>query len=245
VRLVLLAAGFATRLHPLTLDRAKPLLEVGGRPILDHILDCALPLPGLRGLVLVTNARFACDFQAWLAARALLLPTTLIDDGATCEADRLGALADLALALEQVPREEECLVIAGDNLIQIDLAPYLERMRSEGAPVILCRRLEGHVPPGRYGELELDPAGRVTRFREKPPHPSSPWVSTGIYLFPAGLRDRLEDYLASGGHRDAPGHFLEWLAPRQPLYALPLRGRLFDIGTPESLAQARAAFDTP
>jgi glucose-1-phosphate thymidylyltransferase len=239
---VLLAAGFATRMYPLTRDRAKPLLEVGGRPALDWILERALAVPGLREVRVVTNARFRAQFDEWRAALgALPVPVRVIDDGTHTNDTRLGALGDLALALEGT-EDEELLVLAGDNLIDFDLAPHVARMRREGRPLLFARTIEGAVPPRRYSEIVVDAHGAVTSFREKPADPRSNLSAPALYVFPADVAAELRAYLAAGGDADAPGHFLAWLHGRRALTAVPLPGAWHDIGNLETLERARADY---
>lgn len=243
MKVVLLAAGFATRLYPLTLDRAKPLLEVRDRPILSWILDRALALPDITDVVVIANHRFAAQFEQWRQEWSIHVPIRVIDDGATSDATRLGAVRDLLLALERSPPAEDVLVCAGDNLIDFSLAPFHAEYRAAGrVPMVMYRRVAGTVPPARHGEIVADEAGRVIAFREKPPQPTSPLVSVGIYLFPAAIVGWLQAYLAQGGNPDAPGHLLEWLVGVTQVQARPIGGDWFDIGNHETLDAARRTF---
>jgi len=242
VNAVVLAAGFATRLWPLTLDRAKPLLEVGGRPVLSHLLDRVLELRAVERVVVVTNARFHAKFEAWRKDYISRAPIELVCDGAQSEAEKRGALADLELALESVPAGQDVLVVAGDNLIDTDLAPFARAFARAGEALVTCREVAGAVPPGRYGEVTLDARGRLVRLREKPPDPRTNLAAICLYVFRPAVRARLAEYLGSGGDHDAPGHFLAWLAPRAEVTGFVLKGRYFDIGNRESLEAARAAF---
>jgi glucose-1-phosphate thymidylyltransferase len=244
MKAVLLAAGFATRLHPLTLERAKPLLDVGGRPVLTRLLERVLELPGLDEVAVVANRRFSRQFQAWADGLDTPVPLRLIDDGALDDAHRLGAIGDLALALEQLPDDGAPLFVgAGDNLVETDLASYARRFAAEPTrPLLIVRRIEGEVPPGRYSEVVLGPDSLVTSFREKPADPRSPLSAVGLYFLPSEARAWVRQYIDEDGNPDAPGHFLEWLARRQPLRAAPLEGSWHDIGNLQTLAAARAAY---
>jgi glucose-1-phosphate thymidylyltransferase len=245
MKAILLAAGFATRLHPLTLERAKPLLEVGGRPVLSRLLERVLELPGLDEVAVVANRRFFGQFEAWAGGLAAPVPLRLIDDGALDDAHRLGAVGDLALALGRLPDDGAPLfVAAGDNLVEADLAAYARRYAGAPAhPLLIVRRIVGEVPVGRYSEVVLDERGHVRSFREKPPDPRSPLSAVGLYFFPPTVRRWTRRYLDEGGNPDAPGHFLEWLARREQLRAAPLEGEWHDIGNLQTLAAARAAYE--
>jgi glucose-1-phosphate thymidylyltransferase len=169
------------------------------------------------------------------------MPLRIVDDGATSNDTRRGALGDLALALGDSP-PGDVLVLAGDNLIDFDLAPYAERLGEH--PIVFARTIDGIVPPSRYSEIEVDGAGRVTSFREKPAEPRSNLSAPALYLFPADVTDDLRTYLDAGNDPDAPGHFLAWLHGRRVLEACPLPLGWYDIGDLETLERARAAYDS-
>lgn len=233
MKAVLLAAGFATRMYPLTRDRAKPLLEVGGEPLIGRLLRQAVAA-GADEVVVVTNARFEGDFRAWAAAAACPVPLRVIANGAREDHELRGALADLALALEQgLPDGSPggFLVAAGDNLLESDLAAYAARFRAGDEPMLLVRETPPPVPPGRWSDVALAPDGSVRSFREKPDDPSGGWSAVGVYFLPADLPAQLAAYLAGGGNPDAPGHFLAWLVGRGPVRAAPLDAPWHDVGS--------------
>lgn len=238
----LLAAGYATRLQPLTLDTPKPLLDVGGAPILTRILERVCALEGLREVVVIGNRRFAAQFDAWAAAQRCAVPLRVLDDGSTSDADRLGAVGDLAFALRQVPAgDEDWLVVAGDNLLEFDLAALQREFERRRRPLLVLRE-ERQRGPSRYNEVTVDADGTVTRFREKPADRGSPLAAIAVYFFTPEVAGLLRDYLDAGGETDAPGHFVEWLVGRTPVGSARLSGEWFDIGTPETLAAARRRF---
>lgn len=245
LRLVVLAAGFATRLYPLTRDRAKPLLEVGGQAMLTRLVSQAAATGALHDVVVVHNRRFAADMLRWRAGLPAGLPAVrLIDNGVADEAQARGAVADLALALERSPPAAEGLgghlVVAGDNLLDLSLEPVVRRFLAEGRPRLLVRQLAEPVVAGRYGEVLLDGQGRVLRFREKPARPESPYAPLAVYLLPPDLPSLVERYLERpGAERDAPGHLLAWLCDACPVQAEPVGGRWFDVGNTEQLEAAR------
>lgn len=239
MRAVLLAAGFATRMYPLTRDRAKPLLEVGGRPILSHILDRVLEIPDLSSITVVTNHRFAADFERWRDGAMSSVPIRVVDDGSMSDDDKRGAIADLRLALAGTDSREPFVVVAGDNLIDFSLASLAATFRATGRALIVLRTIEGEVPPRRHGEVTLDATSRVVRFREKPDDPRSRQTATCIYFFPADVEPLLTRYLDEGRNPDAPGYFIQWLVERVPVDGRPFEGRWFDIGNLESYERAR------
>ena len=242
MNVVVLCAGYATRMYPLTRDHPKPLLDVGGRPVLSRLMDRVFTIPGLKHGVLVSNHRFLDRFRAWIDAYGAPIPLTLVDDGSVDENDRLGALRDLALAWDALPaeaRRDGVVVVGGDNLIAFDLTGPGARFDGALRPLLLVRRISGDVPPGKYSEVVLDDGGKVVSFREKPRDPRSDLSCICLYFFTPEIRHRLGEYLEGGGNPDAPGHFLEWLNPRMELHAERVSGPWFDIGSIETLEQAR------
>jgi len=244
VKVVLLCAGYATRMYPLTRDFPKALFEVAGKPILTHLLDRIANLPGVDEVVLLSNHRFAPQFEAWARNARCPWPIRVIDDGSTEESNRLGALGDLALAVRETPlADHDALVVAGDNLVLFDLAPLARTFASRRAPQLALRRAANDASRSRYGEALLDRSGRVVRFREKPPDPESDLAAIALYFLPPATWPLLERYLAEGGNRDAPGHFVAWLVRETPVYGEPIAGPWYDIGDLDSLARARAELE--
>jgi glucose-1-phosphate thymidylyltransferase len=244
LRAVFLAAGFATRLYPLTQSKAKPLLEVGGVAMMSHIVAQVVRTGAVVDGVVVTNGRFHQDFVQWQRSLTTPLPLTLVNDGAMNNESRLGAVRDLCLALEQQPSgalPDGYLVLACDNLFDFDLTQLLDRFRVSGAGQLIVRQVPSPVPPGRYSEVMLD-GERVSRFREKPDQPESDLSAIAVYLLPRELPQLVAEYLQSGANPDAPGHLLAWLSQRLPLEATRLTGTFRDIGSLQDLEQAQAEY---
>lgn len=241
MNLIVLAAGYATRLYPLTRDRPKPLLEIGDRPLLSHTLGRVLALGEIDEIVVVCNARFAADFETWRDGLDLAVPLHLVNDGSTEPENRLGANVDLALGLREANTGRDSLVVAGDNLIGFDLAEPRDRFRESGCPTLIVRQVENETGPSRYNDVELDADGRVTSFREKPARRRSPLAAVAVYFYPPEVSVWLTRYLEGGGNPDSPGHFVAWLVEQTPVVGAPLRGSWFDIGNLATLEEARAA----
>jgi glucose-1-phosphate thymidylyltransferase len=234
---VILAAGYATRLRPLTDDVPKHLLPVGGRPMLDWVLDRIREVPEVDTVHLVTNSRFTPAFTRWAEPHAV----TVHDDGTTSNEDRLGAVGDLRLVIEAAGlQDEELLVLAGDNLFELSLPRFVEWWRSKPQPA-------GAVPlhdvgdlelASQYGIAEVDGADRIVRFVEKPDDPPSTLASTLIYLLPPEHVSLVSTYLEEGQSPDNAGSFLGWLAQREPVYGYGFDGAWYDIGDHEQLLEA-------
>ncbi len=242
----LLAAGYATRMHPLTRDRPKPLLEVAGAPVLSHVVRGVLRLEGLDEVVVIANDRFAGHFASWAEDLDADAPVRILNDGTTGDDNRLGAVGDLAFALDAVPPgEEPWLAAAGDNLLGFDLR-LLQRVfqEDEGRPLLAVREV-ARGGPSRYNEVVVDESGRVERFREKPADPVSGLAAIALYFFPPRVAGKLATYLGAGGNPDAPGHFIAWLVGQVGVRATRLPGDWFDIGSLEGLAHARRHYRPP
>ena len=234
---VILAAGYATRLRPLTEHVPKQLLPVGGRPLLDWVLERVHELDEVEAVHLVTNSRFAGEFARWAETRGV----TVHDDGTSSNDDRLGAVGDLRLAIEAARLEDdELLVLAGDNLFDLSLPRFVEWWRAKPQPA-------SAVPLHDVGDLELathygvaavDAEGQIVHFIEKPSDPPSTLVSTLIYLLPPEHVRLVDTYLAEGHSPDNAGSFLGWLAARETVYGYRFDGSWFDIGNRDQLLEA-------
>jgi glucose-1-phosphate thymidylyltransferase len=246
VRAILLCAGFGTRLHPITRERPKALLEVRGRPLLDDLADQLLVSGRISALQIVSNHRFIGSFRAFcdgLAERRPGVPLGLVDDGAEEDARRLGAVRDLALALEREPPTGPVLVAAGDNLFRFRLDAFLDEHARRRESAILVHPEPELRRRRRSGVVELGADGRVLRFVEKPAEPASELVCPPLYVFEPAALARLGEFLREEPSADAPGSFLAWLAPREPVFAHAMQGRRYDVGDPESYARAGAWLD--
>lgn len=237
MRAVILAAGYATRLRPLTESVPKQLLPVGGRPLLDWILERVRELEEVDGVHLVTNSRFAPDFARWAEPNDVVVH----DDGTTSNDDRLGAVGDLRLVVEQAGLAgEELLVLAGDNLFEFSLPAYVAwwRGKPQVASAVALYDVGDLELATHYGVVETDGDDRVTYFVEKPSDPPSTLAATLVYLLASEHTPLVERYLAEGHGRDNAGSFLGWLSRRHAVYGYRFAGRWYDIGNHGQLLEA-------
>jgi len=236
---VVLAAGYATRLRPLTNRVAKPLLPLAGRPMLDYLADKIDEVGDVEAIHVVTNSRFAADFEAWASSRSGRVPVRVHDDGTTSNNDRLGAIGDLRFVIERGGLEDEdLLVVAGDNLFDFSLEEYVAFWRSRGGSAIGVHDVGDLGLARRYGIVELDDSDRVVSLIEKPDRPAGTLASIAAYLFPAEHAALVRQYLEEGNAPDQPGRFVVWLYPRVPVHGYRFQGDWLDIGDREQLLEA-------
>ena len=239
MKLIVLAAGYATRLYPLTLDRPKPLLEVAGRPMLDRLLERVLAIGGIDETIVVTNAKFAGAFSDWASGREGIV---VLDDGTTSEEDRLGAIGDIGFVLEARAVDEDIVVVAGDNLFGSDIGDFGRRARELDTPVLAVHDVGDLAEMAKYNQVQIDDEGRITFFEEKPADATTTLAGIALYFYPRSTLALIRQYLAEGNNPDQPGRLVQWLYPRIPFYTWPVPCEWFDIGSHESLADAHERF---
>jgi glucose-1-phosphate thymidylyltransferase len=244
---LILAAGYATRLYPLTLNKAKPLLEVGGKPIIEWLLDNLADVPGLGTVYIVTNAKFASDLQNWANAYQDQHPEMtikIINDGSKSDDDKLGAIGDINLVLmRENLSNKDLLVIAGDNLFQQPLRDFVNAAKHSAATVAV-HNVGNLEAMKKYGTVTVDKNGVITNFEEKPEKPKSTLAAVALYYYSREVLPLFTTYLAAGNNPDQPGLFLQWLYTRKPVNTFEIKGRWLDIGSKETLENADKIFAT-
>jgi len=242
VNLLVLAAGHATRLRPLTDNCAKPLLPVNGRAIIDHLLDKFHDCPEIEDVYVVTNGKYAHDFERWAKTAAHPWPVHVLNDGTASVADSKGAIGDIAFALDAIDSKREIIIAAGDNLVSesMELFTHLSRSVADMHSMLIGTYDVGSMDAAKnYGQVTLDREGlRVLAFDEKPERAIGTTVSAGLYCLPGSARILVHQYLNSGGKPDAPGRLIQWLLRFMPCYAYQLSGRWLDIGSKETYGEA-------
>ena len=252
---LILAAGYATRLYPLTLNKAKPLLEVAGKPIIEWLLNNLVSVSELDTVYVVTNNKFAGDFQSWANAyqdrpasakaaadRHRKIKIKIINDGSTSDDDKLGAIGDITLVLNRENlANDDLLVIAGDNLFEQPLNDFVKAAKQSPATVAVhdVGNLEAMK---KYGTVSIDHNGVITHFEEKPEKPKSTLASVALYYYSREILPLFTTYLAAGNNPDQPGRFLQWIYSRKPVKAFLIKGRWLDIGSKETLENADKIF---
>ncbi|MGE3312070.1 MAG: nucleotidyltransferase family protein [Limisphaerales bacterium] len=245
MKALILAAGYATRLHPLTLTQPKPLLQVAGRPILEHVLENLTAIPGIDRIHVVTNSYFIGAFQQWKAshtAKPLAYDLDLIEDGSTADANRLGAIGDLHFAIQNARIDDDLIVVAGDNLFSQPLTGFGEAIRARNAPVLGIYDVGSLDLARKYNNIEIDDQGRLLQFEEKPATPSSTLVGIALYYYPRTVLPLIRQYMMEGNNPDQPGRLVQWMCPRTPYFTWRVPGLWYDIGSKETLEEANRIF---
>ena len=240
---VILCAGFATRMYPLTRDFPKPLLDVAGKPVLDYVLEQVVKLPEIKNIHIVSNAKFFSHFKDWHRARNSAgffgnRSVHLHNDGSVDNESRLGAAADLLFALKEMERPGRMLVSGGDNIFRFSLQPLWDRFLQGEHHLITALRESDPDKLKNTGVLQIDDNDRVVKFDEKPEHPQSNWISPPLYFFQPSVIATLEHFLESDGNHDAPGYFIRFLCSRETVKAAKVRYPRYDIGSLETYRQA-------
>jgi glucose-1-phosphate thymidylyltransferase len=240
MKAIVLAAGYATRLYPLTLDKPKPLLEVGGRPILERLLGQLREIPGLDRVYVVTNAKFADRFRDFAAGQS---DVTVVDDGTTSDETKLGAIGDLDLVIREEALDDDVVVSAGDSIFS---EPRFDEFAAAGlereAPTLAIREVDDPQSLKSFSVVSTDDAGRITAFEEKPDDPQSHLAGIALYFYPRSALPLIRRYLDEGNNPDQPGRLVEWMYTRVPFYTWRVRGDWYDIGSKETLAAAEREF---
>jgi nucleoside-diphosphate-sugar epimerase/dTDP-glucose pyrophosphorylase len=234
MKAVILAAGYATRLYPLTKNKPKSLLEVSGKTILEHILIKIAKVEAVDHIYLVTNSRFFEQFQTWVDKYRYSLPITVLDDGTTDNDNRLGAIADLQLAIDREKLKDVLLVLAGDNLFDFELSDFEAFFQTKPFDMITTHELADLNELKRTGVIQVDSDFQVTSFEEKPQEPKSNLAVPPFYIYRPDTIPLIREYLEEGQNPDAPGNFIPWLIGKKPVYAYKFNGSRYDIGTLES-----------
>jgi glucose-1-phosphate thymidylyltransferase len=245
MNVLILAAGYATRLYPLTLNKAKPLLDVAGKPMLAWVVDNLRGVAGIETIYIVTNAKFWGDFETWAKNYQRANPEfrfKIVNDGSTTDENKLGAIGDINLVLTRENAvDSDLLVIAGDNLFRESLAGFVDYAKKTQATVGV-HRVDERETIKKYGVVAVDADGVITHFEEKPKDPKSNLAAIALYFYSRDVLPLFTTYIAAGNNPDQPGLFLQWLYPRKPVNTFQITGQWLDIGSKETLEVANRLF---
>ena len=244
MKCLILAAGYATRLYPLTENFPKPLLKVGDKTILDWLVDDIGTSGLVDGFVVISNHKFADHFRAWADDKCHSCEGifTVVDDGTSTNDTRLGAVRDIQFVIDSLGLDDDLLVIAGDNILDFSLVEFIRYAREKGTSCIMRYYEPDERRLHKSGIVEVDADDRIVGMEEKPAEPKSHWCCPPFYYYRREDAGRVAEGIAAGCGVDAPGSFAAWLSSRTPVHAMEMPGRRFDIGDIESYRRVCAHF---
>ncbi len=240
MKCLILAAGYATRLYPLTENFPKPLLTVGDKTILDHLVDDVDASGEIDEYVVISNSKYACHFYDWAKTKALKI--TVVDDGTDTNETRLGAVRDIQFAIEKLNLDDDMLVIAGDNVLDFSLTKFINYAKDKTASCIMRYYEPDRQKLLKCGVVSIDSKDKVTKMTEKSPTPQTNWCCPPFYYYTANDAKLVNKGIESGCGTDAPGSYIAWLCTQVDVYAMEMPGSRYDIGNLESYEKAKAEY---
>lgn len=240
MKCLILAAGYATRLYPLTENFPKPLLKVGERTILDWLVDDIDSLGIIDEYVVISNHKFAVHFEKWSAEKEQKI--TVVDDGTSTNETRLGAVKDIQYAIDALGLDDDMLVIAGDNLLDFSLTKFILYAQEKGSSCVM-RYFEPKIEKlQKSGVAEVDANDKIIRLMEKPSAPQSHWACPPFYYYTKSDAKLVSKGIEAGCGVDAPGSYIAWLCTQTSVYAMEMPGSRYDIGNLESYEKVQKEY---
>lgn len=240
MKAIVLAAGYATRLYPLTLNTAKPLIEVGGDKLINYLLYDLSKSQDIDKIFVVVNQKFLSNFENWLGEVKNKIKTkiSLVNDGSMDESTKLGAVGDIHFVIENKKIDDDILVIAGDNLFSDSFLPFVEYCKKQNAPILGTYDVKDLELVKKLSVIKTDSDGQITHFEEKPQKPTSTMTGIALYFYPKHKIEMIKQYIREGNNPDQPGRLTEWFYRKTPVFTWAVPGTWFDVGSHESLKLA-------
>lgn len=242
MKAIVLSAGYATRLYPLTLNTPKGLLPIGKKSILDFITDEIQKVNEIDELFIISNHKFYDNFSDWAKTRETRLKITVFDDNTTDDSNKLGAIGDIWYTIEKGNINDDILVVAGDNFFTFDLRDYVEFYNKVKHDTILVSEMDSLSDLQRMANAVLSEEGKVLFMEEKPQNPKTNIAVFASYIYTKETVPLIKKYLDDGNNPDAPGFFPSWLYTKKDVYAYKFQGECYDIGTPQSYKEVCEKF---
>ena len=240
MKCLILAAGYATRLYPLTENFPKPLLKVGEKTILDWLIEDIHTAGLVDEYIVISNHKFAPHFERWAGEHTL--PITVVDDGTSTNETRLGAVCDIQFAIDELGLDEDLLIIAGDNVLDFSLTAFIRYAQEKGASCAMRYYEADEAKLRRSGVSEIDDTELLLSMEEKPAHPRSHWCTPPFYFYRKADAARIRDAIADGCGTDAPGSLVAWMCRHSVLYSMEMPGSRYDIGNLESYQKVQETY---
>lgn len=240
MKCLILAAGYATRLYPLTENFPKPLLAVQGKSILDWLIDDIDTTGEVDEYIVISNHKFAHHFHTWAEGKPQKI--TVVDDGTESNETRLGAVKDIQFTIEKLNLDDDMLAIAGDNLLDFSLAEFVRYAKGKNASCIMRYYEADEKKLLKCGVVTVDGTDKILRMTEKSSTPETHWCTPPFYYYTREDARLVERGIAAGCGTDAPGSYIAWLCTQTPVYAMEMPGRRYDIGNLESYEKVQAEY---
>ncbi len=246
MKVLILAAGYGTRLYPLTKDQPKPLLLVSDKPIVDHLIEKVKDAKNLSEIYVVTNDKFFENFKIWASEKKdCIVPITIINDNTKTPEDRLGSIGDVQFILEQCSVSEDLLVIGGDNLFDYSLDEFLSfSSENKDRVTVGLYDVKKKERASKFGVAQMNGDRIITLFEEKPEIPKTSLIAMCLYYMPHQTLSLIKAYIQDSGKADRAGDYINWLCETKKLLGFQFEGRWYDIGSIEAYTQAQNDFKT-
>ncbi len=242
MKAIILAAGYATRLYPLTLNQPKALLPIAGKPIINYITEQIETIGVVDEIIVISNDKFYPHFCSWRDEAKCSLNITVLNDNTTDDTNKLGAVGDMDFAINKLGIDDEILVMAGDNIFTFELKDFYNEYKVKNSDMILVKKIDEIEELRRMANVEMTSDGKVCGMVEKPENPKTNIAAFAMYIYKKDTVPMIKQYLDEGNNPDAPGFFPSWLYKKKDVYAYTFNGECYDIGTPKSYSEVNEIF---
>lgn len=242
MKCVVLAAGYATRMYPLTIDTPKPLLKIGEKTILNHLLDDIDQIDDIYEHIIISNHLFYNKFKEWEKKQSYKKPLTILDDGTTSNEGRLGAVKDLQFAIEKLNINEDILVVAGDNFVNFSFSKFIDFYKEKNSSCIMYYEENDIEVLKKCGVAIINSDNIVTEMEEKPQNPKTNLAVLPFYIYKSGDLHYIKESIDEGFPHDAPGYFVSYLCKMTKVYAFKMPGKNYDVGDLDSYLRIQKEF---
>lgn len=237
MKAIILAAGYGTRLHPLTKNMPKPLLLINNKPMLERITDDIKKIKIIDRIYIVSNDKFYRNYLAWLKDYPLKENIFILNDKTTTDSSKLGAVGDINFAIKEAEINDDMLIMGADNLFDFNLKDFISAFKKKGN-IVALKDLKDYSLVSKYSVIQIDKGKKITSFVEKPKNPKSTLIAACIYAYKKEVISLLKKYIKGKKNTDAPGYFVQWLHEQTAVYGFIADGHWFDIGDIDSYKKA-------